>query len=115
VIEMGILLRIELIVFAVLFMLMILWIVKKEKLLIKYALVWLISGFLMIVAVTIPNFIEKLSSFLGFETTSNMMFLIGFLLLLYICLTLTVIVSKQSSKIRLLVQEISLMKSERNK
>jgi hypothetical protein len=96
-------------------MTLIFWVVKKEKLLIKYALVWLLSGFLMIVAVLIPSFIEQISKLLGFQTASNMIFFLGFVVLIYITFTLTVVVSKQSSRIRLLIQEVSLLKKKKGK
>jgi hypothetical protein len=106
-------LRVELIIFALLCIIMVLWVVKKEKLLMKYALVWLVSVFLMIIAILIPSFIERVSVLLGFETTSNMIFFFGIIVLLYIAFTLTIIVSKQSSRIRLLVQEVSLLKKKK--
>lgn len=111
---MSLILRVELILFAIICMISILWVVKKEKLLIKYALVWLLSGFSMIVAVIIPNFIEKVSHILGFETASNMIFLVGILILLGLVFSLTIISSKHSERIRLLIQEISMLKSEKN-
>jgi hypothetical protein len=110
---MSLVLRLELVIFAIICMILILWVVKKEKLLMKYALVWLLSGFLMIIAVIIPNFMEKISGLLGFEKTSNMIFLGAFALLLYITFSLTIIVSKQSSQIRLLTQEVSILKSKK--
>ncbi len=103
-------LRIELLIFVILFCLVILYFVKKDKLLMKYAIIWLLAGFIMFIAVVIPNFIETISALLGFEIVSNMIFLFGFLILMGIVLSLTAIVSKQSEKIRLLIQEVSILK-----
>jgi hypothetical protein len=66
----------------------------------------------MIVSVIIPNLIETISNLLGFETPSNMIFLVAIIVLLYISFTLTVIASRQSSKIRLLIQELSILKGK---
>lgn len=109
---MPIVLRIELIIFALVSMIFIFWAVKKDKLLLKYALVWLICGFLMILAIIIPNLIENLSKMMGFEASSNMIFLGGFAILFCITFSLTIIISRQSSKIRLLIQEVSLLKGK---
>ncbi len=109
---MSVILRTELIIFALIWIIFILYNVKREKLLMKYALVWLSSGLLMIIAVIIPNFIERLSELLGFQTSSNMIFLGAFIVILYITFTLTIIVSRQSSKIRLLIQEVSILKAK---
>lgn len=112
---MTITLRIELIIFALLSIIFILWTVKKEKLLIKYALLWILAGCLILVAVIIPNFIESIAKLLGFATPSNMIFLVAIIILLYISFSLTIVVSKQSSRIRLLIQELSLLKKKTKK
>ena len=108
---MTLVLRIELIVFVIVFLVLVLFALYKEKLRLKYALLWLFAGFLMLCATLIPNFIEQISRLLGFETASNMIFLAGFIIVLGISFALTIVVSNQSQKIKLLVQEVSMLKS----
>lgn len=96
----------------VVFAIVIFNLVRRNKLSMKYALVWLATAFAMLVAVLIPNFLDLVAKLLGFELVSNMLFLIGMLLLMCISLSLTMIVSKQSNMIRLLTQEISMLKSQ---
>lgn len=108
-------LRMELIIFSILFMILILWNVKNEKISMKYAIIWLLCGFFMIVSIAIPNFIEKMSDIIGFETTSNMVFFFGIIILLFISFNLTLIVSKQSLTIRKLIQELSIINSKKLK
>lgn len=96
----------------VVFAIVIFNLVRRNKLSMKYALVWLATAFAMLVAVLIPNFLDLAAKLLGFELVSNMLFLIGMLLLMCISLSLTMIVSKQSNMIRLLTQEISMLKSQ---
>lgn len=86
--------------------------IRKNKLNLKYSLVWLGTLFAMLIAVLIPNFLEKTADLLGFEVMSNMIFLVAIIVLMLISLSLTMIVSKQSSMIRLLIQEISILKSK---
>jgi hypothetical protein len=94
-------------------MLLILYLVKKRRISIKYSLVWLLPCFILIIFVLVPGFMDMISRFLGFKTASNMILtsLIGFLMM--ITIALTVIVSNQKDKIRLLIQEVSILKSEK--
>lgn len=111
---MAIVLRYGAAIIAILFALLIINYIRKNQLNLKYALVWLAMPPMMFVAILVPNFLETISNILGFEVLSNMIFLFAILLLLLICLSLTLIVSKQSNMIRLLTQEISTIKSHRN-
>ena len=47
---------------------------------------------------------------MGFEKASNMMFLIGFFFLFYISFIITTSISIQNEKIKLLIQEVSILK-----
>ncbi len=105
--------RLRLILAAVifLFVLVIINFIKKDNISLKYSLIWLISGISMIVATMIPNFLEGMSHFLGFELVSNMIFMIAIIILLMICFSFTIIVSRQTQKIKLLIQEVSILKN----
>lgn len=105
-------LRLILIIAIILFIFIMINFIKKDNISLKYALVWLISGILMIVATLIPNLLELLSNLLGFELVSNMLFMIAILVLFAICFSFTVIVSRQTQKIRLLIQEVSILKAK---
>lgn len=87
--------------------------VNKNKISVRFSLVWLICSFVMFIFAISPSLIEHITVTLGFETPSNMIFvlLIGFLMI--ICLSLTVIVTEQSRKIKLLIQELSIMKENK--
>ena len=105
---------IELKIFSLIFLTVILFFINylliKDKISIKYAIIWLIPIFTMLLFVLIPNLLICITIFLGFQTSSNMIFAILISLLLYISLALTVIVSRQKNQIRLLIQEISIIK-----
>ncbi len=85
---------------------------RAEKTKLKYTLVWLTTLFLMLVGLLIPNLLESLSKLLGFEVLSNMVFLFGIFGLSGIVFSLTVIVSRQDVKLRMLIQEISLLRNK---
>jgi len=103
------------IIFLVLIMLIIDYLVIKRKISIKYSLVFIFPCLVLIIFTLVPGFMELVSNFIGFKTPSNMILtlLIGFLMTIVI--SLTVIVSNQKDKIRLLIQEISMIKEQINK
>ncbi len=105
-------LRILLVIFSIILMIEILRLVSKQKLPIKYSLVWLGSALLIFVVGAFPNFIGFFTSLVGFKTTSNLVVGVILSLLLMITLILTLIIAEQKRKIKLIVQEISILKKE---
>lgn len=103
-------LKIILAVAILLFILVIINSIRKDNISLKYSLVWLASGLITIILVLVPNVLEMMSKLLGFELVSNMIYMIAIIILLVISFCFTVIVSRQTKKIRLLVQEVSLLK-----
>ena len=103
-------LRVLLILFSISLFILILNFLSKNKIPIRYSLFWIISSILIFIVGAFPEFVGMFTSIVGFETTSN--FVIGIILsmLLVITLILTIIVSKQKKQIKLLIQEVSLLK-----
>lgn len=89
--------------------------VKKKKFSIKYACFWIFLILIMSLGVLFPQVVFVFSKILGFEKASNMVFLLGFFFLFYIIFTLTANISVQNEKIKLLIQEISLLKEKIDK
>ena len=85
--------------------------VKKNKILVKYSIVWYSSCILLILFTLFPNLLGWFTHLFGIEVASNFIFalLIGFLFI--ISVSLTIIVSEQKEQIRNLIQEISILKS----
>ena len=102
----------EVILFVIVMLIIITSIVKKGKISIKYSLVWFFSIFVIFLSAIIPNFMQIVANLLGFQTMSNMIFAILIVLLIFICVSLTIIVSGQKEKINLLIQEISILKKK---
>ncbi len=106
-------LKITAIVSILFLIILILHYVKKEKILIKYSLVWLIPSIVLLIFVLVPGFLNWTTNLLGFQTASNMILTLLVGLLLMITIALTVIVSTQKEQIRLLIQEVSLLKEKK--
>jgi hypothetical protein len=82
---------------------------RKNALSLKYTLLWLFSIFVMLVVSIFPGILAYISKIFGFQVASNALFslILGFLLI--ILLSLTSIVSRQNEKIKTLVQTIALL------
>lgn len=87
--------------------------IKKDKLKIKYTLVWFILFFVFFLILIVPNLLDFITNLLGFQTPSNMILCLLISILIVVNITLTGILTSQDKKIRILVQEISLLKSDK--
>lgn len=103
---------ITVIIFAVILGISVLYLLLKNRIPVKYALIWLFSTIIIIVVAVIPNLMEKLAKLLGFELLSNMVLCLFIAILMFLTLILTVIIAGQKKKTTLLIQELSLLKSE---
>ena len=86
--------------------------VKNDKISIKYSLVWLLPCIILLIFVIAPGALTWTTNLLGFQTASNMILTLLVGLLLVITIALTVIVSTQKEQIRLLIQEVSILKKK---
>lgn len=106
-------LSIVVIVFSVVFAIGVCVQVGRGKLLLKYSLLWLALALAAMVCAFFPQPLFSLAYFLGFKLASNFVLFVGIFFLLVICLSLSVIVSKQQMKIKELAQRMALFeKSE---
>lgn len=93
----------------VFYMVAILWLLKRGMLYLRYALLWLLTGMVMIVLLLWPQSVEWVFKLCGFELFSNGLFAVLILFILLILLAITSIVSRLNEKNRRLVQEIALL------
>ena len=107
-------LQIFLIILLVIQFMLIVKTIKTKKLSIRYGSFWILLLIIMLFVVIFPNILFKISSMLGFEKTSNMLFLLGFFFLYYINFILTTSISKQNESIKSLAQEIAILKEKNN-
>lgn len=88
--------------------------VKKNNLDIKYSLGWLLLVVVLIVLTCFKDLLEIMADVMGIASPVNMLFLCGFVVALLIIYTLTVALSKISSRVRRLAQEIAFLSNEIN-
>ena len=101
------------VLFILLIVIIMIYALRKKRVSIKYAIVWFMASLVLLLFLIFPETLGWLTKLLGFEMGVNMIFagLIG--LLIFINIVLTVIVSGQSERIRLLIQEVSLLKGKK--
>lgn len=105
----GLTLRIAVVIACIVFLIAVSRQVARGKLLLKYSLLWMTLAVVSILAALFPQPVFAMANFLGFEAPSNFIFLAGLFFLLAICLSLSIIVSKQALRIKTLVQEHALI------
>lgn len=86
--------------------------VKKRQLELKYVLTWLACDIILIVFVCFPQTMGWLANMLGIYSPMNMIFFMGVLMTLCIVFTLTVALSRVTEKVRKLAQIISMLPDE---
>lgn len=107
---MNTLLRVEMIVLAVLVIVVIVHNVNRKRLRIQYSLVWLLIALSMLVAAVFPGIVSWLCGVLDIETPSNLIYLIGIIVLLMISFFQTLLISRQADQIKRLIQIVSIEK-----
>lgn len=88
---------------------MIFYFLKKKMLSIKYSLLWLVFGIVMIIFTASPALMWRFMWMFGVESPMNGLFSILLFFLLTLIMSLTAIVSRQSERIRALVQSQALL------
>lgn len=105
-------LRTTLIIGSVLFFVFIINMVRTKKLELKYALIWILTSLSFIIMSVFPETVFFVARMLEVEVAANALFLCIIFLMLLMVFALTVAVSRQASRIKRLVQEMGLLKSE---
>ena len=85
--------------------------VKRKQLTMKYSFLWIILLFVILLCAILPIIPYRISDILGFETPANFIFLVAIFFLLAIALSLSIIVSKQQRKITTLIQEVAIFEN----
>ena len=84
--------------------------IRKKALELRYALAWLLVGCGTLILDLFPDVMMGLAKFMGIEVPSNMLFFLGFCFALIIIFVLTIAVSRMSIRIKNLTQEMALYK-----
>lgn len=102
-------LQITLTMAVICYFIIILYYLKKRMLELKYTLIWLVTGVVMGIMVLFPGLLGWFRGLLGIESNMNALYVLCFAFTIMILMTLTSIVSRQMLKIRILIQENSML------
>lgn len=106
---MGLSPRLVTVVFVIMYFIILIILLKRKRLALKYSLLWFFCGILFLIAVSFPDLLVFITSFVGIEVPTNGLFMISILFIVLILMSITVIVSEISARIKTLVQKISLI------
>lgn len=103
-------LQLFLILLSILFLLLLINMIKKYEIQLKYALLWITMVIIMLIIASVPTIAFYFTDILGFQEPSNFVFLLGILCSLIIIFSLSISISNLSHKVRQISQEIGLIK-----
>lgn len=86
-------LRIGLVLGAAGYLWLILWLLKKKKLTVRYSIIWLISALVLLVFAVFPYVVLVLTNLLGMAVPINLVFILVIAFMLLLLLSLSSIVS----------------------
>lgn len=105
-------LRLVLIAALVVYFVMILAFLKNKTLELRYTLLWMFAGAVLAILVIWPETLTRLIRLVGIQSNMNGLFLMAIAFIVMIMMSLTSIVSRQTNKIRNLVQEIAILEKQ---
>ncbi|WP_101807605.1 DUF2304 domain-containing protein [Paenibacillus pasadenensis] len=105
-------LQIILIAGSFLFLLFVINMIRRYKLELRYSMLWLILGIIFLILALIPSSFSTISKVMGIELPVNALFLITIFGNMIIIFYLTLVISKQTIKLKEISQEIGIFRHE---
>ena len=91
------------------FFVFIFFLIKKKLLTLKYSLIWLFGGVIVLLIILFPGTFSSLMEKLGLITPSNGLFAICIFVFMIVTLLLTSVISSMYAKIKRLIQSIGII------
>ena len=98
-------------VIGILFLVMMIELIRKNRVALKYALLWLFSGAVMLLLAIFPRLLDKLARLIGVYNPVNALFAIMLCCGLILMISFSVIMSGNKKAVVRLTQEISLLEN----
>lgn len=109
---MNIILQINLIVGTLLVLLFIVYMIKSNKVALKYSLTWILSAFFLLIISIFPKIVTFFADLLGIVSITNAIYFIAIAFLYIILFNLTIAITVGSERDRKIAQEIAFLRSE---
>ena len=78
----------------------------------KYAVVWLLTGIVIVIGGLFPELINSISTRLGFNVTSNFVLVVAGLTLLVVVMHMSLEIGTLEDKVQTLAEETALIRQE---
>lgn len=102
-------LRILLIIGAIVYLGIILFLLKRKKLNVQYSIIWLASAVVLILFALFPYILAVLRDITGIEVVANLVYMLLFMFVILLLLSLSTIVTGFATKIKRLTQTQALL------
>ena len=102
-------LQVTLLIAVICYFIIILYYLKRRMLELKYTLIWLVAGVVMGIMIYFPELTVRFVHLIGTQDNMNGLYIMCLAFMMMILMTLTSIASRQQLKIRILIQEISML------
>ena len=109
---MGLELRISVFIAIAVYMTLIVVLLRKKSLNLKYSLLWMFMAVVLLVMVAFPGLVEFLAGLIGVASYINAIFMSFIFFILLLVVSLSSIVSKQRREIKTLIQNMAILKKE---
>ena len=86
--------------------------IRKEKLQLKYSLLWILMSIGIFIMCVIPRSIDIIAGIMGVVTPINALFFLGLVAVLAICFSLTVAQSRNAKKVKELAQRVAILEKK---
>jgi hypothetical protein len=86
--------------------------VRRRRLLERYALLWLLSSVVLLVLAIWSGLLERVSDLAGIEVPSNALFVVGFAFVLALLLHFSLAISRLSDETKVLAQQVARLDHE---
>jgi hypothetical protein len=86
--------------------------VRRRRLLERYALLWLMSAVVLLVLAAWSGLLEEVASLVGIATPSNALFVVGFAFVLALLLHFSLAVSRLTDETKILAQQVARLDAE---
>lgn len=101
------------VVIGVLLLVLIIRLIQRGLLDIAYCWLWLGVGVGILALVTHYSWLEKLSELIGAVTATTTLFLLGFMVILLMCLQFSLVISTHRRQIKRLTQRLALLEESK--
>lgn len=109
---MTIKLQVVLVICVIIFLAMIIRLLRKKSLELKYSILWIITGVVLLVLAIFPTLLEKFTAIVGIYSVVNGLFAIALFFTLLMLLSLSSIVSQLTKKNKEIAQQLALIEKE---